>query len=42
MPNTVRTIGKEAFYSCERLTEIKFSKKTYKRLETMHLVIVQG
>ena len=30
MPNTVRTIGKEAFYSCERLTEIKFSKKLTK------------
>ena len=30
MPNTVRTIGKEAFDSCERLTEIKFSKKLTK------------
>ena len=30
MPNTVRTIGKEAFDSCERLIEIKFSKKLTK------------
>ncbi len=30
MPITVRTIGKVSFLLCERLTEIKFSKKLTK------------
>ena len=41
MPNTVRTIGKEAFIHVKDLLRLNFLRNL-QRLETMHLVIVQG